>query len=342
MDKKSKKASRLIKSKVAIIGDGSWATALYNTISELDVELYWWVRLPEIKDFIKKYHGNPDFLRFLELHPTISHISTNVNEVVSKCDILLFAIPSPYLKDSLSSLSPRDLKNKIVVSAVKGIIPRTHQLISDFFSHTYKVPEDHFVFLTGPSHAEEVANKRMTYLTLASSSPAAIEAVKPLLDNHFIAIRESADVKGLEYASILKNIYAIAVGICHSLGYGDNFLAVLTSNAVREMKQFFTLASPANRDADSSGYLGDLMVTAFSQFSRNRTFGTMIGKGYSVKSALLELNMIPEGYFASQSFSNLLKHYPQARLPIVTTVYHILYAKADPQKEFRKLEAYLI
>jgi glycerol-3-phosphate dehydrogenase (NAD(P)+) len=341
MDKQLKKQQPLPKIKVAIIGDGSWATALFNTISDNGFDVYWWVRLPETIEYIKKHHRNPDFLRTLGLTIDPKKISSDISEIVKKADVLIFAIPSVYFHDSLKNLHKNDLQNKLVVSAIKGILPRTHEMISYYFSNHFAVPADKYVFLTGPSHAEEVADQRLTYLTLASSSDTSIETVKKIIKNDFIKVRSSDDIIGLEYATVLKNIYAIAVGICHGLGFGDNFLAVFTANAAREMKEFLDIAAPANRKICGSAFLGDLMVTTFSQFSRNRTFGGMIGKGYSVKSALVEMNMVPEGYYAVNSIYSVLKKYP-VKMHIVESVYQILYKKQPVQEEIQKLLKYFI
>ena len=337
MDKLLKKQQNSQKIKIAILGDGSWATALFNTINENGGDVYWWVRLPETIDYLKKHHRNPDFLRTLVLTIDPQKISHNIIDIVRKADVLIFAIPSLYLRDSLKPLNKKDFENKLIVSAIKGILPRSHELISQFFFNRYSIPSNNYVFLTGPSHAEEVANERLTYLTLASSSEKSIEIVNQIIKNDFIKVRGSTDLIGLEYATVLKNIYAVGVGMCHSLGYGDNFLAVFTANAAKEMSDFLEVAAPSERKIFSSAFLGDLMVTTFSQFSRNRTFGGMIGKGYSVKSALVEMNMVPEGYYAVNSFFHVLKKYP-VKMHIVEAVYHILYTRLPVHDEIKKLQ----
>jgi glycerol-3-phosphate dehydrogenase (NAD(P)+) len=339
MDKLLKKHQKLKKLKIAILGDGSWATALYNTLNENGGDVYWWVRLPETIEYLKKHHRNPDFLRTLVLKIDAQKISHNITDIVKKADILIFAIPSLYLRDSLKPLTKKDFEHKMVVSAIKGILPRSHEMISEFFKNKYAIPEENYVFLTGPSHAEEVADERLTYLTLASKSEKSVEILKHFIRNDFIKVRGSGDVIGLEYATVLKNIYAVAVGMCHSLGYGDNFLAVFTANAAKEMNDFLKVADPTDRNIYGSAFLGDLMVTTFSQFSRNRTFGGMIGKGYSVKSALVEMNMIPEGYYATNSFYHVLKKYP-VKMHIVEAVYHILYKRLPVHEEIKKLQKY--
>jgi glycerol-3-phosphate dehydrogenase (NAD(P)+) len=339
MEKQLKKQPNLPKTKVAIIGDGSWATALYNTINENGFDVYWWVRLPETIEYLKKHHRNPDFLQTLVLKIDPKKISHSITDVVRTADVVIFVIPSVYLRDSLKHLQKKDLQDKLVVSAIKGIMPRTHEMISEYFFNHFSVQPDQFVFLTGPSHAEEVANQHLTYLTLASSSMASAEKAAMIIKNDYIKVRTSDDLLGLEYGTVLKNIYAIAVGMSHSLGFGDNFVAVFTANAAREMKEFLEVAVPADRKICGSAFLGDLMVTTFSQFSRNRTFGGMIGKGYSVKSALVEMNMVPEGYYAVNSFYSVLKKYP-VKMHIVEAMYHILYKKKPVQEEIYKLIKY--
>lgn len=341
MEKKSGKTTKLQKRKIAVAGDGSWGTALVKTLRSNSTDVSWWVRKQEIIDFVRKNNRNPDYLRSVEINIEPERISTNLVTVVEKTDIILFVIPSLYFRRSVIKLTSSNLEDKVVISGIKGIIPHHDMLISDYFFEHFKVPADKFVFLTGPSHSEEVANKRMTFITLASKSLSLVEDMAGIFDNGFLKIRTSSDVEGLEYAAILKNIYSIATGICHSMGYGDNYLAVFVSNAIREMKSFLDYACPAERDIKNSGYLGDLLVTSFSQFSRNRTFGGMIGRGYSIKSALFEMNMIPEGYFTVRSFCRILKKY-DIEMPIVQAVYKILYQKGNPVEEFQKLESYFI
>lgn len=341
MGKTLKKTIKPGKNKIVVVGDGSWGTALVKSLRSHLQDVSWWVRNEETIDFVKKYNRNPDYLRSVDVNVEPERISTNITKLVKEAEIVLFAIPSLYFRRSVVGLAPDDLKNKVIISAIKGIIPNNDMLVSDYLKEHFKVDEDKFVFLTGPSHSEEVANKRMTFITLASKSRELAEEMAVLFDNSFIKIRTSDDVEGLEYAAILKNIYAIAMGICHSMGYGDNYQAVFASNAIREMEQFLNQICPAERDIKTSGYLGDLMVTSFSQFSRNRTFGGMIGRGYSTRSALLEMNMIPEGYFAVHSFFRILKK-RNLDMKIVKAIYRILYQKTPPAEEFQKLEEYFI
>ncbi len=325
-------------SKIAVIGNGSWATAILKTL-ESNKKLNWWVRNEEIKNQVIKIGRNPNYLRSADISISHKNIFTDIKEIVNKSDIIFFIIPSIYIHNSINKLTENDLKNKIVVSAIKGIVPETNNILSEYFSEKYKVQKDKYVFLTGPTHAEEVHKKRLSYFTLASASKESAQKIGNLFDYPFIQTRYSSEVVSLEYASILKNIYAIASGICYGIGYGDNFQAVLISNAIREMKTFLCTRHNCENIVNS-GYLGDLLVTSFSQLSRNRTFGRMIGRGYSAKSALIEMNMIPEGYYAVNSFNKIISK-SSDNLPIIKTVYNILYENKSPVKEIKKIESYL-
>jgi len=325
--------------KIAILGSGSWATALVKTL-EIENELFWWVKDQKSAQFIRKYHRNPDYLRAVELNIKSEHIFDDKAEAINLAEIILFVIPSLYLKESLKGLDKKIFQKKILISAIKGLIPGDNILVSDFFKKYYEIKEEQYVFLTGPSHAEEVIRRRSTYITLVTESRYNADVLSPLFTKDFLKIRTAKGVKGHEYASVMKNIYAIASGICHSLGYGDNFQAVLVSNAILEMNKFMKRACCDSKLILSSGYLGDLLVTSYSQYSRNRTFGNMIGHGYHPKAALLEMNMIPEGYFAVNSFYQIMKQSP-VNLKIIRTVYRILYKGADATEEFKKLEKHL-
>lgn len=341
MSKRSKRQVSLTNSKIAVVGSGSWATALVKSLQMKSSNVYWWVRSQENIDFIIKHHRNPKYLRSVEINIDKDKIFTDIKEVLRDAEVVFLVIPSLFLRKSLVGLKPIDFKNKIIVSTIKGIIPRRNLLISEYLQTTFKISKENYIFLTGPTHAEEVANNRLTFITLASESESNIDKTASLLGNAFLKIRKSNDIVGLEYASIVKNIYAIALGICNSLGYGDNFQAVLISNAIKEMKLFLDAICPYQRVIMSSGYLGDLIATSVSQFSRNRTFGNMIGKGYSTRSALLEMNMIPEGYYAVRPFYRLVRK-SGVKMEIVKSVYRILYKKVTPIEEFQKLETFLI
>lgn len=251
------------------------------------------------------------------------------------CDVIIFAIPSAFLKNVTANITV-SLQEKIVVSAIKGLIPNDNLIIGEFFNHYFKVPLEQIVVISGPCHAEEIALERLSYLTFASNDLKVARRVAQTFDCHYVKTSILDDIYGTEYAAVLKNVIAIAAGICHGLRYGDNFQAVLISNAIQEIERFVAAVHPIHRDIKSSAYLGDLLVTAYSQFSRNRTFGTMIGKGYSVKSAQMEMLMIAEGYFAVKGIKEINEHY-NVHMPITNAVYNILYERISPTMEIRLL-----
>ncbi len=324
--------------KTGVIGSGSWATALVSILSSRNDNLYWWVRDRRFVSFIKRYHRNPYYLSSLEIHIKPENLTFEIEKIVGWCDVLFVVVPSIYIESTLNHLKPEHFESKIIVSAAKGLIPSTHSTISDYFYNTFQIAPEKFVFLTGPSHAEEVARQKLTYLTVASESMNTAREITGLLQSEFIKTRAVKGVRSLEFAAALKNIYAIAAGMAHAIGYGDNFLAVLISNSIREMNRFLTVSCGyQNQKIMNSGYLGDLLVTAFSQFSRNRTFGNMVGHGYSPRAAILEMNMVPEGFYAVQSFYGLLKNY-RVKMPVVKLVYDVLYRNQDPAMAFKKLE----
>ena len=284
---------------------------------------------------VKKFHHNPRYLTAVELMTEKIDISTDLDHIVSEADYLVFAVPSAFLKNALESLSV-DISDKVVFSAIKGIIPDENLIVGEFFHQKYNVPLENIGVITGPCHAEEVALERLSYLTIAGIDEEKVEVMASHLRCDFINTTISDDIYGTEYAAVLKNIYALSAGICHGLGYGDNFQAVLVSNAIREMKKFMKNVHPLKRDINGSAYLGDLLVTAYSQFSRNRMFGNMIGKGYTVRSAMLELNMVAEGYYATR-LVHLIAKEKGVKMPITKAVYKVLYEGKDPKKVMRKL-----
>lgn len=326
--------------KAGVIGSGSWATAIVKTLERNNIETNWWIKDHRIISFIKRYRNNPYYLRAVELNIKAENMFTNIEDVVAQSDYVFLVLPSLYLKESLADLPKNVFEGKKIVSAIKGLIPGNNQIISDYMNSEFNVPLENFTFLTGPSHAEEVVKKRLTYITMAHKTKSMAVEVGGLLENNFLKIRTSQEVKALEYASVLKNIYAIASGISHSLGYGDNFQAVLISNAIREMSRFLKKGCCGSGNIMSSGFLGDLLVTSYSQLSRNRTFGNFIGHGYSPKAALLEMSMVPEGYYAVKAFNQIQKD-THVRMRIVKTVYRILHKQKDPTLEFQSLEKFL-
>lgn len=320
---------------VAVIGSGSWATALVKMFSPNARKIAWYIRRKEIIDHIQTFKHNPKYLSTVNLDTQKLILTSDINTAVELADILVFVIPSAFLKKSLSGLRT-DISTKLVCSAIKGIVPEDNYIVGDFFNKKLKVPYENMVVLTGPSHSEEIAMERLTYLTLASRDRSKAEKLSHLLKNHYLRTVISDDIRGTEYAAVIKNIYAIAAGIADALGFGDNFLAVLLSNAATEMSRFIRAVYKNDRDFNSSPYLGDLMVTAYSKFSRNRMFGHMIGKGYSVRFTLMEMEMVAEGYYASACINEINKKL-KVDIPIADTVYRILYKKASPSVEFRKL-----
>lgn len=322
--------------KIAVIGGGSWATALVKILCNNVEQLHWCVRSSETVNYVNKYHHNPNYLSSVELDMSKIIVSSDLMKVVASVDILILAIPAAFLKESIVSLKPEDLKHKTVFSAIKGIVPEDNLIVGEFFNQKYNIPFSQIGVITGPCHAEEVALEKLSYLTIASQNSGIAGFVAAKLACRYIKTSVSDDIYGTEYSAVLKNVVAIAAGICHGLGYGDNFQSVLVSNAIQEIKRFVDVVHPIDRDIKSSAYLGDLLVTAYSQFSRNRTFGGMIGKGYSVKAAQLEMNMIAEGYYAVKCVKEINKAY-NVEMPIVDAVYHILYEKISPAIEIKLL-----
>jgi glycerol-3-phosphate dehydrogenase (NAD(P)+) len=289
------------------------------------------------KEHILKEQHNPNYLSSVEFHLEQLKLSNNINEMVAYADVLIFVIPSAFMKQELDKIT-EPLDKKIVVSAVKGIIPESGLLVGEHFHDIYNIPFDQIAVIAGPCHAEEVALERLSYLTISCADPEIAQHIADNLSSDYIKTKISDDIIGTEYAVMLKNIYAIAAGIAHGLGYGDNFQSVLMSNAIREMKRFIKKKHKMKRNINNSAYLGDLLVTGYSTFSRNRMFGNMIGKGYTVKSAMMEMNMVAEGYYATQSAYLInQQNSSKTRLPIIDAVYSILYQNKSPKKVFKKL-----
>ena len=287
-----------------------------------------------IEDFRRLGH-NPAYLVGVRFNIDEIAFSSDLNKIVQAYDTLIFVTPSPYLKNHLKKLKT-SIRDKFVITAIKGIVPDENLVCSEYFHHVYDVPYENLACLGGPSHAEEVALERLSYLTVGCSSREKALAFTDVLSSEYIKTKVSDDVIGIEYSSVLKNVYAIAAGICSGLNYGDNFQSVLISNAVQEMSRFLKSISPIERNVTDSVYLGDLLVTGYSNFSRNRTFGTMIGKGYSVKSAQIEMEMIAEGYFGTKCMKEINRHC-HVNMPILDAVYNILYERISPQIEIKLL-----
>jgi glycerol-3-phosphate dehydrogenase (NAD(P)+) len=322
-------------SKIAVFGGGSWATAIVKMLTENLETVGWYMRNEAAIAHIKTNHQNPNYLQAAELDPTKLDLSKDINKTVAKYDILIFAIPSAFLMSELEKLK-KSLEHKIIFSAIKGIVPETGLIIGEHFNQYYNIPLENIGVITGPCHAEEVAMERLSYLTIACNDEKKAKLISNYLKSWYIKTKISDDIIGTEYAAMLKNIYAISAGIAHGLGYGDNFQAVLMSNSIREMKRFIKKVHKMKRNINNSAYLGDLLVTGYSTFSRNRLFGNMIGKGYTVKSAQLEMSMIAEGYYATKSAFKI-KEENGANTPIIDAVFNVLYVNKDAKKEFKKL-----
>jgi len=318
------------------MGGGSWATAIARMVTgHEDETINWYMRRDDrIEDF-KRLGHNPAYLTGVRFDVKRIGFSSDINKVVRESDILIFVTPSPYLKSHLKKLKTK-LKDKFIITAIKGIVPDENLIVSEYFHKIYGVPEDQIAVLAGPCHAEEVALERLSYLTIGCANRDSAKYLAKKFANHFIKTSVSQDVPGIEFSSVLKNVYAIAAGICSGLKYGDNFQAVLMANAVQEMNRFIETVHPIERKIDDSVYLGDLLVTGYSNFSRNRVFGTMIGKGYSVKSAQVEMEMIAEGYYGTKCIKEINKHY-HVNMPIVDAVYNILYERISPMIEIKLL-----
>ena len=322
------------KPRFAVLGGGSWGTALVKILlNNLDV-INWYIRDKKQIDFFKEHSHNPKYLSSVTFDATRINFDSDIKEIIDFADVLVFAIPAPFLVSSL----PEDvsLKDKFVISAIKGIVPEYNITIAEFFNQVYNIPFDDIGIITGPCHAEEVALERLSYLTIAAKGDTNATLIANTLKCDYIKTNVINDIYGTEYAAVLKNIFAIAAGICHGTGYGDNFQAVLVSNALQEIKRFLDKTYPDERNINTSPYLGDLLVTTYSQFSRNRLFGNMIGKGYGIKSAQMEMNMVAEGYYAVKCIHEINKKY-KVEMPIVNAVYNILYEKISPMIEIRLL-----
>ncbi len=321
--------------KIAIIGGGSWATAIAKIVVNNTHRIGWYMRRDDrIEDFKRMGH-NPAYLTSVHFKLDEIDFTSDINHIVREYDTLVFVTPSPYLKNHLKKLK-LSLRDKFIVTAIKGIVPDENLVCSEYFHEVFDVPHDNLACIGGPSHAEEVAMERLSYLTIGCSDKDKASAFADVLRGRFIKTKISSDVIGIEYSSVLKNVYAIAAGICSGLKYGDNFQAVLMANALQEMSRFLTCVHPIERRIEDSVYIGDLLVTGYSNFSRNRTFGTMIGKGYSVKSAQIEMEMIAEGYFGTKCMKEINRHL-HVNMPILDAVYNILYERITPEVEIKLL-----
>jgi glycerol-3-phosphate dehydrogenase (NAD(P)+) len=323
------------KVKVAVIGGGSWATAIVKMLCENLNEVGWYMRSNYIIEHIKLNKHNPNYLSSASFDPDKLFFSEDINEMIEYADYIIFAVPSAFLRSELDKITV-SLEGKVVFSAIKGIVPESGLIVGEHFHKHLNIPYENIGVITGPCHAEEVAMERLSYLTIACLDQEKAEIMANRLASRYIKTKISDDIIGTEYAAMLKNIFAVAAGMAHGLGYGDNFQAVLMSNAIREMKRFIKKVHSMKRNINNSAYLGDLLVTGYSIFSRNRMFGNMIGKGYTVKSAMMEMSMVAEGYYATKS-AYKINQLNGANTPIIDSVYRILYENKAAKEEFKKL-----
>ncbi len=323
---------------VAILGSGSWSTAIAKIVQDNDADIWWYMRNPQRITEFKAMSHNPVYLSSVRFDLSRIHFTSDINEAIRNSDMVIFGMPSPYLKQHVEKIT-ESFDGKMVISIIKGIVQDLNIPISEYLTDVLKLQAGQFATLSGPSHAEEVAYERLTYLTVGCKNRENGQEIADFFHNHYVHTTVSDDVIGIQFAGVLKNIYAIASGICSGLKYGDNFQAVLVANAMREMKRFINGINPEGRPTrhiSESVYTGDLLVTSYSRFSRNHMFGTMIGKGYSVKSAQLEMEMVAEGYFGTKCIKEINQKYG-IQIPIVDCVYNILYKRMSPFVEFKLL-----
>lgn len=326
--------------RLTMVGGGSWATALVKILSENNVSIKWWLRKDSDAEHIKKFGHNPSYLSDVQINTRKVKVCTKIRDAFRDSQYVVLAVPAAFVADSLTGIKPEHFSGKCVISAIKGMIPGANKLVTDWVSEHYNVPVERMSVIAGPCHAEEVALEKYSYLTIASPDPVCAENVASLLRCRFVKTTPVDDIYGIEYSAVMKNIIALACGITRGLGYGDNFQAVLVSNAMQEIRRFVDSIHAWHRDLSGSAYLGDLLVTAYSPFSRNRTFGTLIGRGYTIQSAQAEMNMIAEGYYAVKSIYELNRRF-DVKMPIVDAVYNILYEKAAPTTEMNALKELL-
>jgi glycerol-3-phosphate dehydrogenase (NAD(P)+) len=321
---------------IGIIGGGSWATAITKILCTNGYEPIWWLRQAETVEYIRTYGHNPKYLSSVQLELPEDNITFDLDYTLAHADRIILGVPSYYLVDTLQHIKPEQLAGKKIITAIKGIIQDGHLPVSEYMHRKFGVPLHNIVNISGPCHAEEVAAEKLSYLTFASPDAVLAEETAQMFSNRFMRTSWCTDLAGTEYASVLKNIYAIAAGMSIGLNYGDNFRAILVAKAMEEMELFLAELHDIKRNVLGAAYLGDTLVTAYSQFSRNRTFGLMIGKGYTVESAILELNMVAEGYYSTKAVHVIQKE-KGLNMPIAETVHNILYEKMSAASEFKLL-----
>lgn len=330
-----------------IIGSGSWATALAKILTDNGNKIHWWMRNEESIAFLQKRRHNPHYLHGAYFDPAQLQLNSDIQKVVMNSDVLVIAVPSAYVENAFEQVPADLLKGKKIVSAVKGILPSDNQLMNYYLDKHFNFPLADYFTLLGPCHAEEVSAEKLSYLTFSGTDLSVASLIASFFKTEYINTVVNNDVLGVQYAAVLKNIYALGAGIAHGLEYGDNFLSVYIANSASEMEGFLRKFNesdsgvPDTHNYSASVYLGDLLVTCYSLYSRNRTFGNMIGKGYSVKAAQLELNMVAEGYNASKCI-HVMNEKMQATMPIASAIYEILWEQLPAAEGFKKIETFLV
>jgi glycerol-3-phosphate dehydrogenase (NAD(P)+) len=344
--------------RLGIVGSGSWATALAKILTDNKHTINWWIRNESVLKHLQTRHHNPTYISSVYFDNSLLEMSTDISKVIEQSDCVLIALPSAYIKESLKGLAKNIFKDKKIISAVKGILPTENLLLNDYLKKKFNVPLSHYFTVMGPCHAEEVAAEKLSYLTFSGIDEIHTQEIAALFSTDYISTIVNSDVYGVQFAAVLKNIYALGAGIVHGLEYGDNFLSVFIANCADEMAGFLKKAGISHievgvhdkasllsqkRKANyaASVYLGDLLVTCYSLYSRNRTFGNMIGKGYSVKSTILEMNMVAEGYNASKCIYQVNKEI-QAEMPIAETIYNILWENVKVDVGLKLIEGILV
>lgn len=334
---------------IAMIGSGSWATALTKILTDNQLAINWWIRNQQAINHIQSRHHNPQYLSSAYFDTKYLNMSTDILAAIQQSDVIVLNVPSAYIIEALTGLPSNCFEGKEVISAVKGILPSTNQLLNDYLQEQFQVALKNYYTILGPCHAEEVASEKLSYLTVSGLNESRAEELAQLFETPYIKTRVNHDIIGVQYAAVLKNVYALGAGIAHGLEYGDNFLSVYIANAANEMATFLKGAMALNTEREemhlnvnyaASVYLGDLLVTCYSLYSRNRMFGNMIGKGYSVKAAQLELNMVAEGYNASKCI-HLTSKELGIDLPIASTIYQILWNNVTAEQGFARIEQIL-
>lgn len=328
------------KKNIVVVGSGSWATAIVKILCNNVDHVHWFFRNQSDIDYMTQYKHNPRYLCSVNFDQNKLILSSDLLQMLTQAEIIILAVPSAFIDNTLKHIPAEVFKGKIIFSAIKGIVPEYNLIVGEYLNTVYQIPLDNIGVITGPCHAEEVALEKLSYLTIASRDIAKADELCEYMRCRYIKCSSSDDIYGTELSAVLKNVIAVAGGICHGLGYGDNFLSVLVSNAIQEIDRFVAAVHPINRDTKASAYLGDLLVTAYSQFSRNRMFGTMLGKGYSVKQAQLEMNMIAEGYYAVKCVTEINKKY-NVHMPITNAVNNIIYNHKDAKHEMELLSEHL-